>query len=371
MFWFIIMKFLKFTVHLDNMDVVLSLIIPVKNEGSNLIHLCQSLSVQEFKDSFEVVIVDDSDFDHAKYVDSCVDILRGREVRVKYLRGSGDGVGSAMFRGLSASGGRYVYFLDADNILRKDFMVKVIPRLKEDVAVSFLSRGVILKGITGLFYGSLLLAALRGGLKFHRRYGFVGTHYIWRKDVLMRFAEVKYPKLSMLDQINFEGLIKANIAGSRGYVLVDEVLVIDTRHVYENFGLMFIYRRFKWYWSSYKSLKRILGLRDVKLTLMTIPILIFILYLVLLVININMLLILMALYACLLAVTSRIKANSPFAQLIIGVIWLPVTLIVRSGIAYTTLFSIGGKDLWGVWFKVSRKGFGQRRRHPAGSYGVE
>jgi cellulose synthase/poly-beta-1,6-N-acetylglucosamine synthase-like glycosyltransferase len=113
--------------------LALSLIIPAKNEENNLVDLCQSLSVQEFKDSFEVIIVDDSDLNHAKYVDSCIDILRGSEVRVKYLRGNGDGVGSAMFRGLSASNGRYVYFLDADNILSKDFMSKVIPWLKEEV----------------------------------------------------------------------------------------------------------------------------------------------------------------------------------------------------------------------------------------------
>ncbi len=156
----------------------------------------------------------------------------------------------------------------------------------------------------------------------------------------MQFAEVKYSKLSLLDQIDFEGLIKASIAGSRGHLHIDEVLVIDTRHVYENFDLMFIYRRFKWYWSSYKSLKRILGLRDVKLALVIILILIFIIYLVLSVINIDMFLVLMALYAFLLAMTFRIKVSNPFAQLIIGVIWLPVTLIVRSGIAYITLFSI-------------------------------
>ena len=320
--------------------IALSLIMPVKNEESNLVHLCQSLSVQEFKDYFEVVIVDDSDFNHAKYVDSCIDILRGSEVRVKYLRGSGAGVGSAMFRGLSASGGRYVYFLDADNILRKDFMSKVITWLKEDVAVSFLSGGVILKGITGLFYGTLLLAALRGGLKFHRRYGFVNTHYIWRKDVLMRFVKIRYPKLSLMDQIDFKGLITANTAGSRGYVHIDEILVIEIRHMYENFSLMFIYRRLKWYWSSLGSLKRILGLRDVRLTLMIVPISILILYLTSLIINVNTLLILIALYAFLLAITSRVKANNPFAQLTIGVIWLLASLITRSIVAYATLFSI-------------------------------
>jgi glycosyltransferase involved in cell wall biosynthesis len=37
--------------------LALSLIIPVKNEENNLVHLCQSLSVQEFKDYFEVIIV--------------------------------------------------------------------------------------------------------------------------------------------------------------------------------------------------------------------------------------------------------------------------------------------------------------------------
>jgi len=263
-------------------------------------------------------------------VNSCIDILRG----------SGDGVGSAMFRGLLTSDGRYVYFLDADNVLRRDFMSKVIPWLKEDVAVSFLSGGVILKGITGLFYGTLLLAALRGGLKFHRRYGFVNTHYIWRKDVLMRFAKIRYPKLSLMDQIDFKGLITANIAGSRGYVHIDEILVIDTRHMYENFNLVFIYRRLKWYWSSLGSLKRILGLRDVRLALMIIPISVLILYLTSLIINVDTLLILIALYAFLLAITSRVKANDPFAQLTIGVIWLPASLITRSIVAYATLFSI-------------------------------
>ncbi len=105
--------------------IVVSLILSVKSEEINLIHLCQSISVQVFKNYFEVIIVDDSDFKHAKYVDSCIDILRGSEVRVKYLRESGDGVGSAMFRGLSAGDGRYVYFLDTDNILCKDFIARL------------------------------------------------------------------------------------------------------------------------------------------------------------------------------------------------------------------------------------------------------
>jgi len=71
---------------------------------------------------------------------------------------------------------------------------------------------------------------------------------------------------------------------------------------------------------------------------MIIPISILILYLTSLIINVNTLLILIALYAFLLAITSRVKANNPFAQLTIGVIWLPASLIARSAIVYAILF---------------------------------
>ena len=37
-----------------------------------------------FEDSFEIIIVDDSDSYYIKYVNSCIDILKSNGVQVKY-----------------------------------------------------------------------------------------------------------------------------------------------------------------------------------------------------------------------------------------------------------------------------------------------
>lgn len=48
--------------------VLFSIIVPVKNEGLNIIELCESIARQCYKEYFEVAIVDDSDPKYEAYV---------------------------------------------------------------------------------------------------------------------------------------------------------------------------------------------------------------------------------------------------------------------------------------------------------------
>jgi glycosyltransferase involved in cell wall biosynthesis len=109
--------------------MLLSIVIPVKNEGKNLIEFCGSIARQCCREYFEVVIVDDSDPEYEEYVTRCINTMKGVGVNVKLLRGERRGVGVAMYKGLMIANGMYVLFLDADNISREVFMSKIIPLL--------------------------------------------------------------------------------------------------------------------------------------------------------------------------------------------------------------------------------------------------
>jgi Glycosyltransferases, probably involved in cell wall biogenesis len=125
---------------------ILTIVIPTKNEGVNLKILCESLSRQSFKELFEVIIVDDSDPHYEKLVTSCISVLEDAGVKVRYLKGCGKGVGAAMLKGLEASNGRYVLFLDADNVLEENFMLEVMPLLVRGMLYPFFQEALSRRG---------------------------------------------------------------------------------------------------------------------------------------------------------------------------------------------------------------------------------
>jgi len=299
--------------------------------------ICESISQQPYKDFFEVVLVDDSDPQYERYVSKCFDLLSRAGVKVKKLRGSGAGVGDAMFIGLKASKGKYVFFLDADNILTHNFMASVINYLKEGAFVSFLSRSVISRRIPALFYAEQLRALIRRGLRFDWKYGFVNILYIWRKDILSCNARIMNPKISLLDQIDLRSLINQHVIKCKKHVHIRDILVMDIRHTIEDFGLRFMYRRLNWYYSSQGSLKEMLKLRDVRLALL-LPIILAVILVPLILIGFIHILYALILYTLLLITTAGIKTMKPLLQVIIGIIWLPMLLITKSILTYIIIF---------------------------------
>jgi cellulose synthase/poly-beta-1,6-N-acetylglucosamine synthase-like glycosyltransferase len=64
-------------------------------------------------------------------------------VNVRLLHGALQGLGVARYNGLVVANGMYMLFFDADNVLKEDFMSKVIPLLTKDSSVSLHSKGYL------------------------------------------------------------------------------------------------------------------------------------------------------------------------------------------------------------------------------------
>ena len=328
--------------------VLFSIIVPVKNEGRNLIELCESIARQCCKEYFEVVIVDDSDPGSEEYVARCINTMKGVGVNVKLLRGERQGVGVAMYKGLMIANGTHILFLDADNILRGDFMLKVIPLLSKGSFVSVLLKGIILRGWRGLYYAHQLLATLRKGLVFHRRYGFVNILYIWQRDLFSALSKIMYPKLSLLDQIDLKKLVKLHEAKNKNRGHVDEVLIEDHRHVYEAYNLSFIYRRLRWYWGVFRTIRDVLKLADVKIYLLLLPLTITLTIVLAATLGSKLLLALISIYSGLLGIAESIARpprKDPLIELFVSITWLPAYLIIKSILAYAVMVSLVKRDV--------------------------
>jgi glycosyltransferase involved in cell wall biosynthesis len=92
-----------------NQPPVISTIIPVRN-GKAFIQQCLDSVFQQGIEGLEVIVIDDgsTDFDYTS--------LSMAEPRIRVLRLEGQGVSAARNAGMKAARGRYIAFLDADDV---------------------------------------------------------------------------------------------------------------------------------------------------------------------------------------------------------------------------------------------------------------
>lgn len=321
------------------MPPLLSIVLPVRNEGENLEMVCRNILQQKYRDLFEVVIIDDSDPQYRNHVSKCLNFLKEANVKTKYISGNKRGVGDAMLAGLKACEGVYVFFLDADNVLSENFMNSVIPHLMDKRFVSFYSTAEFQRGLAGLFYAKQVGAVMRKGLKFNRRFGFVNILYIWRRDLMLSNARVVNPRLSLLDQIDLISMVNTHILNSNGHIHINDVLVRDIRHAFESFDPWFIYRRLLWYYGSYKSFGNILRLKDVKSALISLLIIAAFLSLLIIVFKPYLLYILVP-YLLAIITSAPVKTRRSLFQMFIGIIWLPTLLAVKASLILAVIFKL-------------------------------
>ncbi|MEM4489117.1 MAG: glycosyltransferase [Desulfurococcaceae archaeon] len=239
----------------ERSKILLSIVLPVRNEHM-LMNLCSALSEQDHKDLFQVVIVDESDPEYRGVTVRCYEDLQRSGVNAKLiLNTERRGVGFSMVQGLLNAEGDYVFFLDADNKPVKSFIRRVIEEIlimrdqKGTIALSFLSAARYKRSLSNvLLLPRLYLSCVIGGLKYSNRHGFVNILRVFKREVLINEVgvELDSPILSYLDNPNIYRKLSTLLANN---VIrhIDEVLVEDVRHVFEDFGIKFLYARNRWY----------------------------------------------------------------------------------------------------------------------------
>ena len=102
-----------------------SVVIPTFNSADMIGEAIASVLAQTYID-FEILIVDDGSTDRTE------DVVRQFGDRVRYFKQENQGVSSARNAGIERSRGRYIAFLDSDDLWRPEKLAEEIPLLEAD-----------------------------------------------------------------------------------------------------------------------------------------------------------------------------------------------------------------------------------------------
>lgn len=117
------------------MSNLVSIVVPCYNQAHFLNEALQSVLSQTYK-NWECIIVNDGSPDDT---DMIAQQWCESDNRFKYLEKINGGLSSARNAGVKKCSGKYIVALDADDILRSDFLEKMIPALDKDESLGIVS----------------------------------------------------------------------------------------------------------------------------------------------------------------------------------------------------------------------------------------
>lgn len=107
----------------------MSVVIPVYNESESIERVSKALKAQDFKDMEVIFVVDNKTTDDS--LDKINELTRNLEDHLVMIQKDDGILGGARNIGLDAARGKYVWFLDADDVPYPDFM-STMYRLAEE-----------------------------------------------------------------------------------------------------------------------------------------------------------------------------------------------------------------------------------------------
>lgn len=119
-----------------NKKTLLSIIIPVYNVQDYLKDCYYSIYSEKLSNDIEIILVDDGSTDKSGEI--CDSFLKNRKTLVFHKKNGG--LGSARNYGIRKSHGKYITFVDSDDIIYKESLIEVINYLKsKDTDLLFLN----------------------------------------------------------------------------------------------------------------------------------------------------------------------------------------------------------------------------------------
>ncbi len=106
----------------------ISIVLPVYNSEKSIENTIKSVINQTYKD-FELIIVDDGSNDGSS--DICKSFLKDYK-NIKYIKIKNSGVGQARNIGISKATGKYIMFLDSDDIYVENILESLIKEMKNE-----------------------------------------------------------------------------------------------------------------------------------------------------------------------------------------------------------------------------------------------
>lgn len=167
-----------------NQDALVSIITPVYNAESFIAGTIDSVINQTYK-NFEMILVDDCSTDDSKLV---IDKYSS-DTRIKYVKLSeNSGAAVARNKGIELANGRYISFIDSDDVWHKDKLKKQLCFMRDN------------------------------------NYGFTYTNF----EFMDEKGELKKSSPKLPEKLNYTGLLK-NTAIACSTVCIDRELVGDFR----------------------------------------------------------------------------------------------------------------------------------------------
>ena len=123
------------TTEKNDKNILFTVVIAVKDRSLELQRALLSLQNQSYK-KFDVVIVDDNSEENLKLVTE-----KFKSLKINLIKNLGNGANSARNIGIEASKGKYICFLDSDDIFlenKLDYVAKIIGEKEYDVVISSL-----------------------------------------------------------------------------------------------------------------------------------------------------------------------------------------------------------------------------------------
>ena len=109
------------------MKSLVSVVVPVYNKKKYLRRCIDSILKQQYE-SLEIILVDDGSFDGSEKI---CDQYSEIDARVKVVHKNNGGLSSARNKGIEIATGKYIVFIDSDDIVHPEYIERMVS-VKED-----------------------------------------------------------------------------------------------------------------------------------------------------------------------------------------------------------------------------------------------